>query len=333
VRITLARHGLYLQAGIDVVAWAIGLSAAMVLRFDFALHPQDWGRFDGRDLLGTILLAGLLQVIMGLAGGLYRGRGRFGSFDEVAHVVAAAAGTTLALVVVNHFVFEGLVPASLPVVGGLLALFLMFAARYVSRLFRERRLRPSGDHLSRVLVFGAGEGGAQLIASMLRNPDSPYLPIALVDDDPTKQNLRIMGVPVVGNRFVLAAKAKELHADALVIAVPSAGGELLRELSEIALDAGLDVRILPKLHDLLDGQVGLDDLRPLTEADLLGRHQIETDLESISGYITSRRVLVTGAGGSIGGELCVQLARFAPERLVMLDRDESGLHAVQLRHP
>jgi FlaA1/EpsC-like NDP-sugar epimerase len=116
----------------------------------------------------------------------------------------------------------------------------------------------------------------------------------------------------------------------IVVAAPSISSEGLRDVSKRALAADLDLRIVPHVTELIDGQVGADDVRPLTEADLLGRHQIDTDIHAIAGYITGRRVLVTGAGGSIGSELCRQLHRFGPESLIMVDRDESALHSLQM---
>ncbi len=179
-----------------------------------------------------------------------------------------------------------------------------------------------------MLIYGAGEAGAQLVTTMLRNPASPLRPVALLDDHPAKQQLRIMGVPVAGGRDRIAAAASEYGADHLIVAIPSASSTLLLEISAIALDAHLTVGVLPATEHLLG--LSLADVRPLEVADLLGRHEIETDLAQIAGYLRGKRVLVTGAGGSIGSELCRQIDQFEPSQLVMLDRDESGLHAAQL---
>ncbi len=326
----LERHRLAFQFTADVIAWALGLSIAMVLRYDFELDPGEWGFFGIGSLVGAVIVAGALQMGSGLAGGLYLGRYRFGSFDEVLHLVRTVLVAFAGLVLINQFLPRHLIPLSVAIVGALLALVLMAAIRYLWRLIVERNMRPSADNATRVIVYGAGEGGVQLITAMLRNPQSEYLPVALIDDDPTKRNLRIMGVPVVGDRDAIAREAKRLDVRMLVVAIPSAPVEVLREASEIAVAANLHVRALPPLAELFGSTVGVADIRPLTEADLLGRHEIDTDIDAIAGYLTGQRVLVTGAGGSIGSELCRQIARFAPDQLVMIDRDESALHSVQL---
>jgi FlaA1/EpsC-like NDP-sugar epimerase len=214
--------------------------------------------------------------------------------------------------------------------GGVMALSLLAGIRYCWRLVLERRRRPNAEGGHRLLVFGAGEGAIQVIPALLRDPDSQYVPVGLLDDDPGKRKLRVMGIPVLGDRARMVEAAEESRADSLLIAMPSAGPELVTELSELARVAGLDVKVLPPVRDLFEGHVDASDIRDVTTADLLGRHEIDTDLEAIAGYLTGKRVLVTGAGGSIGSELCKQIYRFAPDRLFMLDRDESALHAVQL---
>ena len=322
----LARHRALIQGALDSLAWAVGLSVAVAFRFDFRLSDADL-----LGLVAIIPIAALAQVVSGLSAGLYTGRWRFGSFDEIAAVARSAAMTTAIVFVTALWVRSPdlLVPRSVPLAGGLAALVLMAAVRYSWRLGLEKRRRPTGPN-QRVLVFGAGEGGAQVIAAMLRDPDSPYLPAVLLDDDPSRRNLRIMGVPVVGNRDSIARVAAQHQADILLIAIPSADATSVSELTEIGARASLPVKVLPPVAELFGGNVGVGDIRDVTTADLLGRHEIKTDLESIAGYLCGRRVLVTGAGGSIGSELCRQIYCFAPSELIMVDRDESGLHAVQL---
>ena len=323
-------HRLVIQAGFDALAWVFALGAALILRYEFEFSPKMWGPFTPGGLAVAISAACLLQFTIGLALGLYRGRWRYGSFEEVAHLARSAAVVTVLLGVVNAIASRRLVPVSVVFAAGVIALMTMAGVRYTWRLILEKSKRPTSDSASRVLVFGAGEAGAQLLTSMLRNPASPYIPVGLLDDDPTKRNLNIRGVPVLGDRKAIPRAAQRTGATALIIAVPEADGDMVRQLSDFALDAELDLKILPPLEELLDGVVGLGDVRSVTEVDLLGRHEIDTDIDAIAGYLTGQRVLVTGAGGSIGSELCRQISRFAPAQLVMLDRDESALHGVQL---
>ena len=325
--VTLAgRHRATVQVLADALAWVAALYIATWWRFDF-----DLGVWPASRLFTAAVFAVLLQLAAGAGVGLYVGRWRFGSFEEVAAVARGAAIVTAALYVINRFAYQPrLVPVSVGLGGGVLALLFMTGTRYIWRLFIERRMRPSGKDAEPVLVYGAGEGGAQLITAMLRNPKSPIVPVGLLDDSGAKQQLRIMGVPVVGGREAMSRAAAELGARHLIVAIPSASSTLLRELSHLALDTDMKVSVLPAVEEFLGASVALGDIRPLEASDLLGRHEIRTDVAQIAGYLRDKRVLVTGAGGSIGSELCRQIVQFSPERLTMFDRDESALHALQL---
>lgn len=323
----LVRHRFFVQSALDTACWAAALWFAVLLRFDFSPSA-------GSDMAGLILfipLAALAQLTAGTAAGLYTGRWRYGTFDEVAGLVRATLAATIIAFLANLVIDDPqLLPRSVPLASGIIALVLMGGVRCAWRVTVERRRRPGGDDCQRLILFGAGEGAAQVITAMLRYRDSHYLPVALLDDDPAKRNLRISGVPVVGGMSRLAVAASEYDAAALLIAIPSADASLVTRVSELAADARLKVKVLPSVSELLGDTVGVGDIRDLTPADLLGRHEVHIDLDSIAGYIAGRRVLVTGAGGSIGSELCRQLFRYAPAELVMVDRDESALHAVQL---
>jgi FlaA1/EpsC-like NDP-sugar epimerase len=309
----------------DSVAWAVAITFTALVRFDFTVSS-----IDRTGLLIVIAVAAVTQTVAGSICGLYRRSRRTGSFDEVELLVFTAGLTTALVTFVNVEIgAPRFVPLSATVVGGFVALALMGGTRYVWRVHRERNLRPRHAR-ERLVVFGAGEAGVSIISSLLRNPGSPYLPVALLDDDPAKARLRVMGIPVRGTREALPKVATEQRATALLIAMPSADSSLVRDLALRAAETGLMVKVLPRVEDLLDAEVGLGDIRELRDEDLLGRHQIETELEAIAGYLTGKRVLITGAGGSIGSELCRQISRFAPDRLMMLDHDESALHAVQL---
>lgn len=306
------------------MAWAVGLTFATFFRLDLTLSRSDL------DSLAVVIpIATATQLSVGLLSGLYRGRWRFGSFEEVAALGRAAGFATVIVLGVDAWSNPHIIPFGSAVLGGMGAFVFMGATRYSTRLVLERLRRPPPDGGERLLVFGAGDAAEQVLTAMLRYPSSPYIPVALLDDDRSKRSLRIRGVRVVGTRKDIPYAARRYGAETLLIAIPSAGHELISELADLASGASLKVKVLPTVVELMGG-VSLRDIRPITEADILGRHKIAIDVESIAGYLNNRRVLVTGAGGSIGSELCRQISRFGPAELIMLDRDESALHGVEL---
>ncbi len=309
----------------DSMAWMLAIGLASALRYSASGSSPDW---DGIFLLFAIALTSNLG--WSTFKGTHSGKYPVGSTEEIFAIVQVWLATAMVILIAN-FAFLGRPVPILAVAAALpLALMLMFGGRFLYRAYRDNHLKGASQQhgKSRVVVFGAGEGGEQIIRAMLRDPQSDYAPVALLDDADTKARREIMGVPVMGGRHDLAEVADATDASTLLIAVPSADSALIAELDESAKRAGLDVRILPSTSELL-GMLSISDIRELTEADLLGRTEVEVDLDSITGYITGKRVLVTGAGGSIGSELCRQLHQLAPAELFMLDRDESALHGVQ----
>jgi FlaA1/EpsC-like NDP-sugar epimerase len=312
----------------DCLLWIVALYAAVLIRLDFELV-----RLDGFEVGLLIPATAIFQLAAGYWNGLYRGWWINGSFEEVAALARTAALTTAGLLLVDVlFPDQHLAPVSAVLAAGIIAFVAMGGARYGARQLLERRRRELAHERARAraIVFGAGEGGERIIRAMLSDSASHFIPVALLDDDPSKRNLTIRGVRVAGDRDDVENVARRFDAHALIIAVPTADGAFVRELTARARAAELDVRVVPSVTELLGGDVSVTDLRAPTEADLLGRHKVETDLLSVSEYVRGKTVVVTGAGGSIGSELCRQLSRFEPGRLVMVDRDESGLHGVQL---
>ncbi len=308
----------------DAVAWAIAIAAATILRWDLVLSAPDWA---GAALVVPIVV--VIQLVSGTLLGLYRGRFKVASFEEFAALMGMVSITTLGLFVVN-LVAGRPVPASVPFIAGAFALALCAGSRYVWRVLADAALRPGGEDVSRLVVFGAGETGAQVVRLLLHNPSSRYLPVALLDDDPRKARLRVQGVPVKGTGADLVRVAVESKASALLLAAPSAPPEVSQALARAAHAHGLDVRALPSIDQLIKDGVTLSDIRPVVDAELMGREPASIDLDSVRSAVEGKRVLVTGAGGSIGAEICRHLAELHPAELVMLDRDESSLHATQL---
>ena len=321
----ISRFSGFFRLVLDLASWSVAAWVAVYLRFDFQI-PENFRH----NLLKFVPFIGAVQLTIGLGSGLYRRRWRYGSIDEVAALVITSSVTTVVVATFNNWIFDPrLLPMSAIWFAGVVGLVLMAGIRYAWRLLLERRNRP-GINADRMIVFGAGDGGDQAIRAMLQAPHSPYLPVAILDDDPLKKRLSIKGVRVLGGSSDIAEVAKAVSATVFLVAMPSIDGELLTRITKEAESSGLIVKVLPAVDQLLSGDISVDDIRDLTEADLLGRHQIALDLSSIAQYLAGRRVLVTGAGGSIGSELCRQLSKFNPKELMMLDRDESALHEVQL---
>ncbi|EKA61345.1 nucleoside-diphosphate sugar epimerase [Janibacter hoylei PVAS-1] len=310
-------------AGVDLgVLFAAAFFAAW-LRYDFDVELAIT-----LPVLKLALIAAVAHLIIGGLIGPYAVGHLRGSYEEIIDIGKTVLLWMAPLQVLSLVGPLDLGPRSLPFTSSTIAVLGMFGARFVLRASRSRSRRDRLPEV-RVLVFGAGEGGRQLVRALVRDKSETMTPVGLLDDDRRKRRMRIDGVRVLGTRDDLAAVAAETEATTLAIAVPSASPDLVKTLRSSAQDAGLETLILPRTHEIL-GRVGGGDLRSLDLADFLGRRPIELDASAIADTISGKVVLVTGAGGSIGSELCRQIDKFGPKKLVMLDRDESALHAVQL---
>ena len=318
------------QFVLDTIALSCTAMVVSYWRFVYQVHPDPMGATKDT-VFRVIPLVFLIQAIVGYIVGIYRRRWRYGSFDEIAGLFVTSV-VSIAILLFLRFFDHSLnpYPRSVIVIGGLAGVFLMAANRYVWRLIRQQLRRPTEQTATKILVYGAGEGGIQIVNTLLRNPSSPYLPVGFIDDNSDVHRLSISGVPVIGGRSSLSEAQEKTGAKTLLIAIPSADSALINEISSAAQSLGMNVKIVPPVQNLFERPLDSGDIRDLTDEDLLGRRKIHTDLQQISEYLVNRRVLVTGAGGSIGSELCRQLVRFNPAELIMLDRDESALHEVQL---
>ena len=315
---------------LDILAWVLAVAIALVMR-SYLQGEVDIRGVVQSTLIRVLPVVSVVQAITGYIVGIYRRRWRYGSFDEVKGLILSALITTIVLMGIRFLdTSVDAFPRSAIIAGGIFGLFFTTASRYTWRLVREQLRRPSAHNSTKLIIYGAGEGGIQIVNTMLRNPNSMYLPVAFLDDNSKTHRLRISGVPVLGGRGEIAKVAQRTGASTLLIAIPTADSTVVGEIVELARQSKLEVKILPVVQSLDDREVDTADIRDLTDEDLLGRRRVKINLDEISQYLVNRRVLVTGAGGSIGSELCRQLVRFNPGELIMLDRDESALHEVQL---
>jgi FlaA1/EpsC-like NDP-sugar epimerase len=244
-------------------------------------------------------------------------------------VAAAVLATFLVFTVLDFH--QASVPRGMWVIDLLVLLALVMGVRLLARTLIER---PTATALvargKEVLIVGAGDATQLILREMLRNPSLGYTPIGLVDDDPRKRNLRLHGIRVLGTTDELPELLRDRNPDELLIAIPSASGDVRERIFEIARAEKVPVKTLPGLHELIAGDFNLTgQIRPVEVEDLLGREPVEADLEAIAGYLTGEVVLVTGAGGSIGSELCRQIARVGPTKLVLVDNGEPGLFEIE----
>ena len=309
----------------DLLAWIAGTELSLAARYDW--HP---GLGAVAAALVVALLAGGIQVVLGSATYLYHRRHPPGSAQEAVLLGGVVLATGVVVSAVGLLPAVPVVPRSVPMMATVVALVLAGGLRLAVRVRRDAELRPDPHSALRVLVYGAGRTGTQLVRSMMADTDGGLQATALLDDDPGLRRQRICGVPVLGSGADVAAVARGTGAELLVIAIRNPDVDLVRRVRMIAAEVGVQVKVLSPLGERLKPVVGIADLREIDINELLGRRPVETDVSVVSPYITGRRVLVTGAGGSIGSELCRQIARFDPDELLMLDRDESALHALQL---
>ncbi|MBZ9714116.1 polysaccharide biosynthesis protein [Deinococcus multiflagellatus] len=245
--------------------------------------------------------------------------------------LAQATGLTTLLVVALAFILQPQwhLPRSVPVLAGVLGLVLMGAARMLTRLLYERRPHRRAQAKRRVLIVGAGEAGTLIAKEMQRHPEAGLTPIGFLDDEVTKQRRSIVGLPVFGPVGDLVAVARREQAAEILIAVPSAPGDFVRRVVQLAQSAEVRYRIIPGVFEILAGNVGINEIREVNLEDLLRREPVHLNTAEIAGYLRGRVVLVTGAGGSIGSEIVRQLCPFGPAKVLLFGRGENSVFGIQ----
>jgi FlaA1/EpsC-like NDP-sugar epimerase len=325
--IPVNRHRLW-QLVADAALIAAAWFFAFQLRFDFNVPPTF---ADG--LWVTIALVVAIKLAVFVALGFYNRWWRYVSTRDMwrAALGVLVASVLAALAVYFADPFERRLPRGVVLIDFVLLLGLVAGTRLAARTIFER---PGASSLvargKEVIVVGAGDAGQLVIREMQRSRQLGYTPIGLVDDDPRKKNLRVHGVRVLGTTKELPHVLRDNRPDELLIAIPSASGEDRQKVVEVARREGIPVKTLPGLYELIADEENLAGrIRPVQVEDVLGREPVEVDLDAISEYLQGQTVLVTGAGGSIGSELCRQIARARPARLVLVDQAETPLFEIE----
>lgn len=311
----------------DALTWMLGLFLAVTARYGGVLSEVNWFIY-----ALAVVAAVALQLGFGLWFNLYRrgGKLRTGSYEDALSLILTA-GSAGGIIWLVSLIFGGIwgISRSSMAIATLITLLLMLSVRFLVRSAISRSRRP-GPQSEAVLIIGGGYIGTNLVRWTMSDPASSYCPVGVMDDDPDLLGRKIHGVPVIGTTGTqdIELAAQTTGATTLIVAIGNAEPSLLRRMSNVGEKAGLQVKVMPSIDDVVKRGVHGNDLRDLSIEDLLGRDPVETDVSEIASYLTGKRVLVTGAGGSIGSQLCSEIAKYCPAELMMLDRDETGLQQV-----
>ncbi|MBI1284789.1 MAG: NAD-dependent epimerase/dehydratase family protein [Thiobacillus sp.] len=313
----------------DILAAALAWIGAYWLRFNLAIPPEYLAA-----ALSTMAWVVPLQTVVFWRFGLYRGIWRFASLPDLKRIMLAVGiAALLSPLVLILFRISAVVPRSVLILDPLLLLIIMGGSRLAYRAWKEHRLVSVLHPNSRpVLVAGAGSAADFLLRELARNPAGFHV-VGLLDDNREKHGRLVQGIPVLGALKDVAEYSRNMRVDDVVLALPSAAHELRLRITQTCSDAGLNVLTVPSLEDLVAGRVSVSSLRRIEIDDLLGRDPVQLDESGLHSLLTGRVVLVTGAGGSIGSELCRQIARFAPARLVLFEQSELALYAMEQELP
>ena len=331
---------------LDLIALAITPALALALRLD---RFEELPRYAGALLVFTLMGLAVRLLIFWRAG-LYGRYWRYASVDEIALIALTVAAAT-AINTLLFFILRLLppcspslplsfspaplhlctpapwLPRSIPLISGMLTLIAVGGIRFSVRLAERWRRRgsPSGK---RVLIIGAGDAGRMIVREMQANLQLGLEPVGFIDDDPTKQGVKIQGLPVLGDRERIPEVVREYKLSQAIIAMPTASGKTIRRFVELCQQAGVEAKTIPGIYELLSGQVSVSQIRNVDIEDLLRREPVEIEADEVIRMVEGKRVLVTGAGGSIGAEICRQVAQHGASELILLGHGENSIFQI-----
>lgn len=318
----IVRHRRTVVTLIHLLQAAFTNYLAFVLRFEFVVAPAYVQHL--KLYLPALLI---IRLVSYLSFGLYKDLWRYSSVNDLVKIVkSTTVGSVLFLIVVRYLFGDIAYPRSIYVIDWLLLIMMSGGSRLFIRVFREyTQSEISGK---RVLIIGAGDAGEMIVRDMKNNPKNSYDPIGFIDDNPRKKGLSIHGVPIFGPRSMLKVLIEKYSPKEILIAMPSAGQRNINEIYELCKPFNIQIKTLPAMRDIINGNVTVSQIKPLSLEDLLQREPVRTDIESVKQYVQGKTVLVTGAGGSIGAELSRQIFEYGPSRLILFDRYENGLFQI-----
>ena len=316
---------------LDVLCTAGSFFMGLWLRYEFSIQDIRADHLNG--FLSSIWIWCLITVVVFLVFKLYNSIWAFVSTSEVFRIIGAY--TVLAVIGVAVFHFDGnVIPRSSMVMGFVISFMCTVAIRFSYRLYRTALRKVSHMAHSRgvknVMLIGAGDAGRALALEFVNSDFVRDNLACVIDDNPVKLNKRLCGVPIVGNRYDIPGAAKQYKINKIIFAIPSCTAKVRKEILDICTTTGCEVQMLPGIFQMVNGDVSVSKLRKVDPQDLLGRDPIKVNLEEIFDYIHGKTVMVTGGGGSIGSELCRQIASAKPEQLIILEIYENSAYDIQM---
>ncbi|EHQ92014.1 polysaccharide biosynthesis protein [Desulfosporosinus youngiae] len=318
---------------IDAMLINLAAFGSFYLRFEEGIPLNYYQTYYQTAIGGTILYLAVFYVF-----GLYNRLWQYASTGELLSIVyAVSVGTGGTVAVVYFYGISNAatltyirMPHTAALLLWLAMVFLIGGSRFIWRILQENTLdRHVPGSQKQVLIVGAGDAGV-LAARELKNRNyRDGRPVGFIDDNHSKQKLQLLGIPVLGTREDIARVVKGHNVDEVIIAMPSASGESVREIVQICKNSGVELKIMPGVYDIISGDINVTPIRQVQVEDLLGRDPVSVDLEEVAGYVAGETVLITGAGGSIGSEICRQIARFNPGKLVLLGHGENSIFDIE----
>lgn len=323
-------HQRMLTIGImDALIVAIAVILAYFLRFDFQVVKQYFV------LLPYVVAAHAILIFIAFYWAkIYRRVWQYASIGELVSIIKATTISEIVfaafhMTIQMSFPYQFVIPRSIYLLSWILITIGVCGSRLAWRMFRDSysKIQP---HHRRTLIIGAGKAGALVAKELKHSSDSELYPVVFIDDDPEKRTLEVMGLPVVGGREQIPEVVEQYCIQDIVIAIPSASKAEIAKIIDICKITKAHIKILPRVTDLISGKLSVNMIREVSVEDLLGRDPVQIDLEGIANYVTNQVVLVTGAGGSIGSELCRQVCPFAPRKLLLLGHGENSIYDIEL---
>ena len=315
----------------DIVAVNLAYFSALWLRFDckFSSIPKDylmsWARFALPYTLVCLLVFWRMR--------LYRSIWRFASIGELNRITAACAMTSIFHIIAITLLVRRM-PITYYVFGTVMQFLLITGIRFSYRIYLmlsgRKIMRVVEKHVKRVMLIGAGSAGCMILRDIHRSSEIGERVVCIIDDNPNKWNRYIDGVPVVGGRDSILKAVEEYQVEKIYLAIPSASAQTRRDLLAICQETDCELKNLPGMYQLILGQVTVSQMKSVSVEDLLGREPVKADMEEVYNFINGKSVLVTGGGGSIGSELCRQIAAHHPSRLIIFDVYENNAYDIQL---